>query len=66
MMQSDRPIAISLSSVVGTGAGSGIAIVYILSAIGLIAIGIYGYGSPSSYWSPTELADSKRAVQKLN
>lgn len=45
MMKGNR-IANVLSNVVGSGPGAGIAILYIISSVGLIAIGLAGYAIP--------------------
>ncbi|NDJ15974.1 MFS transporter [Myxacorys almedinensis] len=43
MMRSNHAIAAMLSKIVGTGSGTGIAVLYIISSIGLITVGLSGY-----------------------
>jgi MFS transporter, DHA3 family, macrolide efflux protein len=43
MMQSDSQIAALFSPIVGSGAGAGMALLYVLTSIGLLVVGIGGY-----------------------
>jgi MFS family permease len=46
MMQSNSQVADLFVPIVGTGAGAGIALLYILTSIGLLSVGISGYRIP--------------------
>lgn len=46
LMMSQSRVANILSNVVGSSPGAGIAIIYIISSVGLIAIGLAGYAIP--------------------
>jgi MFS transporter, DHA3 family, macrolide efflux protein len=43
MMQSDSQIAALFSPIVGSGAGAGMALLYVLTSIGLLVVGVGGY-----------------------
>lgn len=43
LLQSDHPLATLLAPIIGTQPGAGIATLYILSSLGLLSIGLWGY-----------------------
>ncbi|MGG6294875.1 MFS transporter [Leptolyngbya sp. AN02str] len=45
-MQSNSQLASLFSPIVGTGAGSGMALLYIMTSVGLLIVGISGYALP--------------------
>ena len=46
MMQFDAPCASLFAPIIGTGAGAGIALMYVMTSIGLLVIGLAGFAMP--------------------
>ena len=46
MMQSNTPFASLFSPIIGTGPGAGIALLYVMTSIGLLFTGITGFAMP--------------------
>jgi MFS transporter, DHA3 family, macrolide efflux protein len=57
-MMPDGQLAPILGSIVGTGAGAGMAVIYVLTALGLLLIGMGGYAIPSLRHIEVSVPDS--------
>jgi MFS transporter, DHA3 family, macrolide efflux protein len=57
-MMPDGQLAPILGSIVGTGAGAGMAVIYVLTALGLLLIGMGGYAIPSFRHIEVSVPDS--------
>lgn len=59
-MQLNRHFATLFSPIIGTGAGAGMALLYLLTSIGLVLVGFGGYVSPSLQTVDQTLAESEK------
>lgn len=64
LMQSQNSISSVLSSVVSNEAGAGIAVLYIMTSLGLIAVGVSGYALPVLRTIETTAASSDDSNEK--
>lgn len=66
MMRSDGPLSVALAPIVGTDIGAGIALLYVITAICMILVGLGGYAFPALRNAERLLPDHAHEVSEFS